>query len=102
MFSTQIRPQGAGLVNLLVFLQALDQLYEARRILGYSYAFAFYMFGNSMFKEEITEEQNDMNKNLFENQQQDIEGLVSRLLDPRCQEPGHLVHLAEQLSAGSF
>ena len=52
------------------------------------------MFGNSMFKEEITEEQNDMNKNLFENQQQDIEGLVSRLLHPSYNESGHL---AEQL-----
>lgn len=57
------------------------------------------MFGNSMFKEEISEEQNDMNKNLFENQQQDIEGLVSRLLDPRSQDSGHL---AEQLSVGKF
>lgn len=59
------------------FLQALDQLFEARRILGFSYVFAFFMFGNAMFRDEISPEQNDINKNLFENQQQAMEALVS-------------------------
>lgn len=59
----------------LTTLQALDQLYEARRILGFSYAFAFFMFGD-MFKDEITPTQNEINKNLFENQQQAMEALV--------------------------
>lgn len=57
-------------------MQALDQLFEARRILGYTYAFAFYMFGNSIFKEEISPEQNSINQNLFEDQQQQMESLV--------------------------
>ena len=61
----------------VLFLQALDQLFEARKILGFSYVFAFFMFGDVMFKDEITPAQNEINKNLFENQQQAMESLVS-------------------------
>ena len=57
-------------------VQALDQLFEARRILGYSYVYAFYMFGGEMFAEEVTPEQNERNKNLFEDQQQMLEAEV--------------------------
>ncbi|KAK9817712.1 hypothetical protein WJX72_001099 [[Myrmecia] bisecta] len=59
--------------------QALEQLFHARRILGYSYAFAFYMFGNEMFRDEITPDQNKINQNLFEDQQQQLEAEVERL-----------------------
>ena len=54
--------------------QALEQLFHARRILGYSYVFAFYMFGNDVFREEVTRAQNALNQNLFEDQQQQLEG----------------------------
>ena len=60
-------------------MQAASQLTEARRILGYTYVFAFYMFGNVMYKDEILPAQNEINKNLFENQQQAMESLVSPL-----------------------
>ena len=55
---------------------ALNQLCETRAILGYSYVFAFYMFGGEMFKDEIDEQQNEVNKNLFEDQQQQLDGEV--------------------------
>ena len=61
----------------LCTLQALQQLFNARRILGYSYAAAFHLFGNDMFREEITPEQNTLNQNLFEDQQQQLEMQVS-------------------------
>lgn len=50
--------------------------------MGYSYAFAFFMFGRSMFKDEISDEQNAINQNLFENQQQEMESLVRPLCHP--------------------
>lgn len=58
-------------------LQALQQLFCARRILGNSYVSAFYFFGNDMFSDEITPEQNDINKSLFEDQQACLETEVS-------------------------
>ena len=57
-------------------MQALEQLFHARRILGYSYVFAFYMFGNDMFRDEVSPAQNAVNQNLFEDQQQQLEGEV--------------------------
>ena len=49
---------------------------HARRILGYSYVFAFYMFGQVMFADEISPARNAINQNLFENQQQQLEHMV--------------------------
>ena len=57
-------------------MQALEQLFNARRTLGYSYAFAFYMFGNEMYGDELSPEQNAINQNLFEDQQQQLESEV--------------------------
>jgi len=59
--------------NEVTFLQALQQLFCARRILGNTYVSAFYFFGNDMFQDEITPEQNDINKRLFEDQQACLE-----------------------------
>lgn len=59
--------------------QAQEQLFHARRVLGYSYVYAFYMFGNAMFREEITPDQNAINQNLFEDQQQQLEAEVGSL-----------------------
>lgn len=58
-------------------MQALEQLSLARRVLGYSYVFAFYMFDGATFGEEISSEQNALNQNLFEDQQQQLEREVS-------------------------
>jgi len=59
-----------------LLLQAANQVTEARRILGYTYVFAFHMFGDCMYKDEINRAQNEINKNLFESQQQAMESLV--------------------------
>mmetsp|Transcript_37117 Transcript_37117/g.94848 ORF Transcript_37117/g.94848 Transcript_37117/m.94848 type:complete len:608 (-) Transcript_37117:139-1962(-) len=58
--------------------QTLQQLLEARRVLGYSYVFAYYMFSD-MFQHVISRDQNKLNQNLFEDQQQQLEGEVERL-----------------------
>lgn len=55
---------------------ALNQLCETRAILGYSYVFAFFMFGGDMFRDEIDAQQNEINKNLFEDQQQQLDAEV--------------------------
>ncbi|GAQ81569.1 hypothetical protein KFL_000840120 [Klebsormidium nitens] len=54
-------------------------LFRARRVLAYSYAFAFYMFGSDLFKDDISPEQNEINQNLFEDHQQQLEATVERL-----------------------
>ena len=57
-------------------MQAQEMLVHARRILGYSYVFAFHMFGQVMFADEISPARNAINQNLFENQQQQLEHMV--------------------------
>ena len=57
-------------------MQAQEMLVHARRILGYSYVFALYMFGQVMFADEISPARNAINQNLFENQQQQLEHMV--------------------------
>jgi hypothetical protein len=57
----------------------LQRLFRARRALSYSFAFAYFMFGNDIFKDDISEEQNAINQNLFEDQQQQLEETVERL-----------------------
>ena len=63
-------------IHSVSLVQAQDQLVHARRILGYSYVFAFYMFGQVMFAEEVSAAQNAINQNLFEDQQQQLEHMV--------------------------
>lgn len=55
------------------YAQAQEQLFCARRILGNTYVAAYYFYGNDMFADEISAEQNAMNQNLFEDQQQQLE-----------------------------
>jgi Ariadne domain len=57
----------------IVPVQALTQICKARQILGYSFVFAYYMFGNDMFQGEITVDQNRTNQDLFEDQQAQLE-----------------------------
>lgn len=54
-------------------------LFRTRRVLAYSYAFAFYMFGSDLFRDDISTEQNEINQNLFEDHQQQLEATVERL-----------------------
>lgn len=57
----------------------LQRLFRARRALSYSYPFAFFMFGNDLFKDEITPDESEIYQNLFEDQQQQLEGTIERL-----------------------
>ncbi|EOA25584.1 hypothetical protein CARUB_v10018931mg [Capsella rubella] len=58
---------------------AVNRLFRSRRILSYSYPFAFYMFGEELFEDDMSDEERDMKKNLFEDQQQQLEGNVEKL-----------------------
>ncbi|XP_058750542.1 probable E3 ubiquitin-protein ligase ARI1 isoform X1 [Vicia villosa] len=57
----------------------LSRLFRSRRVLSYSYAFAFYMFGDEIFKEEMSEAERVIKQNLFEDQQQQFESNVEKL-----------------------
>ncbi|CAL9248361.1 unnamed protein product [Arabidopsis halleri] len=58
---------------------AVNRLFRSRRILSYSYPFAFYMFGEELFKDDMSDEERDIKKNLFEDQQQQLEGNIEKL-----------------------
>lgn len=75
----ELEDNGTELKDYTWLSQALQQLFCARRILGNTYVSAFYFFGNDMFQDEITPEQNDINKRLFEDQQACLEFEVERL-----------------------
>lgn len=56
------------------------QLSVCRRILAHSYIFAFYVFGRtSWFADEISSQQDVMNKNIFEVKQEELEQAVESL-----------------------
>ncbi|CAA2988571.1 probable E3 ubiquitin- ligase ARI2 isoform X1 [Olea europaea subsp. europaea] len=57
----------------------LYRLFRSRRALSYSYPFAFYMFGDDLFEDEMTKEDREIKKNLFEDQQQQLESNVEKL-----------------------
>ncbi|XP_065847188.1 probable E3 ubiquitin-protein ligase ARI2 [Euphorbia lathyris] len=58
---------------------ALHILLRSRRILSATYVFAFFMFGDDLVKDEMTDKEKELKKNLFENQQQQFEGNVEKL-----------------------
>ncbi|XP_057964244.1 probable E3 ubiquitin-protein ligase ARI2 isoform X2 [Malania oleifera] len=57
----------------------LNRLFRSRRVLSYSYPFAFYMFGDDLFKDEMTNEEREIKQHLFEDQQQQLEANVENL-----------------------
>ncbi|TYI88323.1 hypothetical protein E1A91_D04G200300v1 [Gossypium mustelinum] len=57
----------------------LCRLFRSRRVLSYSYPFAFYMFGEELFKDEMTNEEREIKQHLFEDQQQQLEANVEKL-----------------------
>ena len=66
----------------------LNRLFRSRRILSYSYPFAYYMFGDELFHNEMSKEEKVIKQNLFEDQQQQLEGNVEKL--SMClEEPFH-------------
>lgn len=66
----------------------LNRLFRSRRILSYSYPFAYYMFGEELFGNEMTKDEREIKQNLFEDQQQQLEANVEKL--SMClEEPFH-------------
>ncbi|KAL4581252.1 hypothetical protein LXL04_017462 [Taraxacum kok-saghyz] len=57
----------------------LTRLFRSRRALSYSYPFAFYMFGDELFGDEMTKEDVEIKQHLFEDQQQQLESNVEKL-----------------------
>ncbi|KAE9448542.1 hypothetical protein C3L33_19553, partial [Rhododendron williamsianum] len=57
----------------------LYRLSISRRVLTYSYAFAYVMFGDELFKDEMTKEEREIKQRLFEDQQQQLEANVEKL-----------------------
>lgn len=60
-------------------LNGMNKLFRSRRVLSYSYVFAFYMFGDELFKDEMTPRERQMKQNLYEDQQQQLESNVEKL-----------------------
>lgn len=69
-------------------VRALDQLRVARGVLANSYAFAYFFFGNDLYREDFSVEENQRNQNLFEDAQSMLEAEVERLsgLVEKCSE----------------
>ncbi|GAB2291336.1 Probable E3 ubiquitin-protein ligase ari2 [Dionaea muscipula] len=57
----------------------LHRLFRSRRVLSYSYPFAYYMFGDELFQNEMVKKEMEIKQNLFEDQQQQLEGNVEKL-----------------------
>ncbi|WOK98483.1 putative E3 ubiquitin-protein ligase ARI2 isoform X2 [Canna indica] len=60
-------------------INGLSRLFRSRRVLSYSYPFAYYMFGDELFKDEMTPQERELKQNLFEDQQQQLESNVEKL-----------------------
>lgn len=56
-----------------------ERLFRSRRVLAYSYPFAYYMFNDAFLSEELTSEERNIKQNLFEDQQQQLEGHIEKL-----------------------
>ncbi|XP_044508823.1 probable E3 ubiquitin-protein ligase ARI2 isoform X2 [Mangifera indica] len=57
----------------------LYRLFRSRRVLSYSYPFAFYMFGDELFRDEMNSQEREIKQPLFEYQQQQLEAYVEKL-----------------------
>lgn len=57
----------------------LNRLFRSRRVLSYSYPFAYYMFGDDIFTNEMKKEEREIKQNLFEDQQQQFEANIEKL-----------------------
>ncbi|CAM8974243.1 unnamed protein product [Rhodiola kirilowii] len=57
----------------------LYRLFRSRRVISYSYPFAYFMFGNDLFNDEMGKQERDIKQRLFEDQQQQFEENVERL-----------------------
>ena len=60
-------------------VNGLYRLFRSRRFLSYSYPFAYYMFGDDLFKNEMTKKEREIKQNLFDDQQQQLEANIEKL-----------------------
>ena len=72
--------------NFSWLYNGLSRLSRSRQILAYSYAFAFYMFGEESFNRNLSAEEKLIRLNLFEDQQQKLEESVE-VLSSFLEEP---------------
>lgn len=56
-----------------------DRLLTSRRALLYSYPFTYFAFGDDFFKDEMTENENELKQHFFEDHQQQLEWNVEKL-----------------------
>ncbi|KAL2927504.1 putative E3 ubiquitin-protein ligase ARI1 [Bienertia sinuspersici] len=82
-----------GLLDFSWLEKGVRLLFRSRRVLSYSYAFAYYMFGDELFRDDMNKEVRKIKQNLFEDHQQQFEANVekfSRLIeepfDKYCEE----------------
>ncbi|RWR76941.1 putative E3 ubiquitin-protein ligase ARI2 isoform X2 [Cinnamomum micranthum f. kanehirae] len=68
-----------GIKDFSWMTNGLYRLFRSRRVLSYSYPFAFYMFGDDLFKDEMTPKERELKQHLFEDQQQQLEANVEKL-----------------------
>ncbi|KAK6946189.1 IBR domain [Dillenia turbinata] len=71
--------KGSTLKDFSWVTNGLYRLFRSRRVLSFSYPFAYYMFGTELFKDEMTNEQREIKQHLFEDQQQQLEQNVEKL-----------------------
>ncbi|KAL6494766.1 putative E3 ubiquitin-protein ligase ari2 [Orobanche gracilis] len=60
-------------------MNGFNRLFRSRWALTYSYPFAFYMFGDELFRGEMTTKECEIKQHLFEDQQQQLESNVEKL-----------------------
>ncbi|XP_062090525.1 probable E3 ubiquitin-protein ligase ARI1 [Humulus lupulus] len=72
--------------NFSWLTNGLSRLSRSRQILAYSYAFAFYMFGEESFNSNLSAKEKLIKLNLFEDQQQKLEENVE-ILSSFLEEP---------------
>ncbi|CAI9116644.1 OLC1v1017842C1 [Oldenlandia corymbosa var. corymbosa] len=66
-------------VDLSWVTNGFNRLFRSRKIISYSYPFAYYMFGDILFKDGMTKRQRELKQSLFEEQQQQLEAMTERL-----------------------
>ncbi|GAB2252771.1 hypothetical protein Droror1_Dr00005618 [Drosera rotundifolia] len=88
-----VRKEELDLPSFSWLRKGLHRLSKCRRILSYSYPFAFYMFGDDLFHSEMTEKERRIKQNLFEARQQQLEhhveklsNLIEKPLHQRCED----------------
>ncbi|XXG55034.1 hypothetical protein AAC387_Pa03g2770 [Persea americana] len=76
---TVLESKEFGIKDFSWLTNGLYRLFRSRRVLSYSYPFAFYMFGDDLFKDEMTPEERELKQHLFEDLQQQLGANVEKL-----------------------